>query len=71
MTCPKENWCTSSMKMAKFEKQYIDIEDRGFTAGAMCMYWFKFSVDARQKDVLNVDITSMENVKVYTARGDD
>jgi hypothetical protein len=35
------------------------------------MYWFKFSVDARQKDVIEVDITSLENVKIYTARGDD
>ena len=35
------------------------------------MYWFKFSVDARQKDVLEVDINTMENIKIYTARGED
>jgi hypothetical protein len=35
------------------------------------MYWFKFSVDARQKDVLNVEINYMDNLKVYSARGED
>ena len=39
--------------------------------GAMCIYWFKFSVDARQKDILNVNINYMENLKVYAAKGDD
>ena len=39
--------------------------------GAMSIYWFKFSVDARQKDILNVNINYMENLKVYAAKGDD
>lgn len=59
LTCPKEEWCTPSMKMTKFDEQVLEISNRAYFNGAMCMYWFKFNVDARQKDILTVRIENM------------
>jgi len=47
------------MKMTKFDEQVLEISNRAYFNGAMCMYWFKFNVDARQKDILTVRIENM------------
>ena len=70
MTCPKEKWCTESIKVASTELSSFRIDDRKFIGNMLCQYMIKFSVDSRPGDKVQVEVTGARNVKMYGAKGE-
>ena len=57
------------MKVTSFKDKSLNISDAKYKAGTICSYWFKYPLDARPGDIVQIDLSNLKAMKIYAAVG--